>query len=229
MKIRTDFVSNSSSSSYIIAVNHTKYSFNDFLKDIEEESIMKKGFGICETPEFIEEMCNMNRRNLDYHLHSSELLFLGDLVLDANPYNTIYAYGITLSPTQMRYRISYNDPETETDDDKKQRAEHIVKLSKRSLDEYNEISYNTEIFFVSKNTIYNTKALIEHGYRVNLHNWEKDLDKLLERLNNGESIYGIRMCQGGDDHSESTIYYLGGWYAPFNSKGKFEILHSECC
>jgi hypothetical protein len=267
MKIRTDFVSNSSSTSFIIAVNHKNYSFEDFLNDIISDTISENNE--WNSPEFINNICKINRRNLDYHLHSSELLFLGDLIIDEKMqtytkdsdeklFNSLSYYirtnnlwdgekvveqtdtSITLATPQiapriivphttMEYRISFSDPETESDDKKKERAKRLVNYAKHAANGFNEINDCSELFFISKTTIYNTKALIDCGYNVHLQEWEKDLDGLLARLNNGESIYGIRQSQGGDGQDEMSIYALGGWSAPFNSKGKFNILYTECC
>lgn len=267
MKMRNDFVSNSSSSSFIIAVNHANYSFMEFMNDMLDDTIAITDDWV--TPEHIDNIRNTNRRNLDYHLHSSELLFLGDLIIDEKTqtytkdsdeqlFNSLkYCIRtnnlwngekvieqndalITLSTpniishiiiphTKMEYRISFSNPETELDDKKKERAEQLVNYAKQAINEYGETQYCIKLFFISKTTIYNTKALIDCGYNVHLQEWEKDLDNLLSRLNNGESIYGIMQCQGGDGQDELSIYALGGWDAPFNSKEKFEILYTELC
>lgn len=74
MKIRMDFVSNSSSSSYICAVNGT-YVFKQLVKDIARRCINKKS-------EFHDpSLEEANRRTLEWCIDQFQLLFLGALTV----------------------------------------------------------------------------------------------------------------------------------------------------
>ena len=70
MKVRTDFVSNSSSCSFVIAINK-EYKLKDFVKDLAKE---------CTNPKseyHDKDLANRNRRILDFCLNTYELAFLG--------------------------------------------------------------------------------------------------------------------------------------------------------
>ena len=78
MKVRTDFVSNSSSSSYIFSINFKEYDFDLFVENVcmqcdENESIGKKP----KDPKLYAD----NRAILEYCLRYCELLHLGDVVI----------------------------------------------------------------------------------------------------------------------------------------------------
>lgn len=75
MKIRTDYVSNSSSSSFIVALPKS-YEFKKFIKDVARGCVAnpdRDGY----KKEDIDRIKDMNIRNLDYCLNTHELLFLG--------------------------------------------------------------------------------------------------------------------------------------------------------
>lgn len=74
MKIRSDYVSNSSSSSFVVVLTKN-YAFEDFIKDVVKACSDDKDYEYSE--EFVKELDKMNHRNLDYCLNTYELLFLG--------------------------------------------------------------------------------------------------------------------------------------------------------
>ena len=70
MKLRNDFVSNSSSCSFVIAINK-EYNLKDFVKDLAEE---------CTNPKseyHNKDLAERNKRILDFCLNTYELAFLG--------------------------------------------------------------------------------------------------------------------------------------------------------
>lgn len=74
MKIRSDYVSNSSSSSFVVVLTKN-YPFKDFVKDVVKACSEDKDYDYNE--EFVKELDDNNRRNLEYCLNTYELLFLG--------------------------------------------------------------------------------------------------------------------------------------------------------
>lgn len=76
MKTRSDFVSNSSSCSFVIAITD-RYKIKDFINDLVEDTLSTADSE--DSPAFIETVKESNLRNLYYHLNCTELLFLGSL------------------------------------------------------------------------------------------------------------------------------------------------------
>ena len=77
MKIRSDYVSNSSSSSFVVMVPK-EYEFKKFVKDVARGTVaIKDEFFDQEKTKALKER---NARNMDYCLNTYELLFLGQLV-----------------------------------------------------------------------------------------------------------------------------------------------------
>ena len=72
MKIREDFVSNSSSSSYVISVNFKKYSFNTFIENVCEQ---------CSTNDDDDKTPSENRAILEYCLKFFERVCLGEIAV----------------------------------------------------------------------------------------------------------------------------------------------------
>lgn len=76
MKIRSDYVSNSSSSSFVVVLPKD-YAFWDFVDDVVRACTSEQDGDYSEDD--IEYINNSNRRNLDYCLTEYALLFLGEL------------------------------------------------------------------------------------------------------------------------------------------------------
>ena len=76
MKIRSDYVSNSSSSSFIVVLPKD-YEFKKFIKDVARSCVANPD-GDGYTKEEIARVKDKNIRNLDYCLNTHELLFLGN-------------------------------------------------------------------------------------------------------------------------------------------------------
>ena len=76
MKIRTDYVSNSSSSSFVVVLPKD-YEFKKFIKDVARGCVANPDWDGY-TKEEIARVKEKNIRNLDYCLNTHELLFLGN-------------------------------------------------------------------------------------------------------------------------------------------------------
>ena len=106
MKTRNDFVSNSSSCSFVISVEHSdSYSINDFIDDIAKSCVE---FHTNEDDATIQYVVESNKNNLTRHLMSSELLFLGNVKIGSK-INTILKADNPCLFSAMS--ISVSDPE----------------------------------------------------------------------------------------------------------------------
>lgn len=76
MKLRTDYVSNSSSSSFVVVLPKN-YALDDFINDAVKSCSENPDYAADKA--FIERVDKSNRRNLDYCLNTYQLLFLGGL------------------------------------------------------------------------------------------------------------------------------------------------------
>lgn len=86
MKIRSDFISNSSSCSFVISVKHNdSYSLNDFIDHIANACVE---FHDNEDDKTIKYVVETNKNNMLNHLTSSELLFIGNVKIGSKT-NTI--------------------------------------------------------------------------------------------------------------------------------------------
>ena len=88
--------------------------------------------------------------------------------------------------------------------------------------------YNSNTYFISRSTIWNTRALIAAGYEVELEKW-MDLDKLDKMLQNDDKIFNIRVNNGGDGVAEDALFTFGGWDGEdvFENMSGVEVLGIE--
>lgn len=270
MKTRTDFVSNSSSCSFIISTNNG-FKLDEFIKELCKGCI--KHTDEDNSWQSINEQYELNAAILNYHLRTSELLYLGNL--DIGPvqitwkkedndvyflklkeqirkgsiskdervienlddrivieYND-YINGMAISTFKIDF-ITYefhwsNDYSVDIEKQKKV-AESIYKFSKNYSDSNTDYKcrIDNNIYFISRKTIWNTRALIAAGYNLKLEDW-MDLDKFEDMLLNGKKIFGIRINNGGDGVDADSIYSYGGWDGEdaINDVHNISIIHSE--
>lgn len=268
MKTRIDFVSNSSSCSFIIAIGKN-FSLNDFIKETCDGCI--KHADKDETDWFVSQQNEFNNVVLNYHLRASELVYLGGL--SVGPMQSVFTkddeyfsylkndiakqaisldervientdekivlesddvvYGMAIPKHKINYitmEYHWNDDYSIDIEKQKKAAKAIFDFAKNYSDaktDY-ECRYNSNTYFISRNTIWNTRALIAAGYNIELEDW-MDLDKLDKMLQNGDQIFGIRVDNGGDGVDEDALFTFGGWDGEdvFENMCGIEVLDSE--
>ena len=270
MKTRNDFVSNSSSCSFVIALS-AKFSLNNFVEQTARGCLRHAEL---DEAEFSMKQDELNQAVLNYHLRASELLFLGSLRVNDimrkidrqnNPaefdrvkclINAGEYYGnpdvvsedensITLAFTDRveeiaikSGKIPYITGEYHWDSDysidpMKQAiaATKITEFAKYYSD-YAGIDYkaksNSDTYFISLNTIWNTRALLAAKKDLTLDKW-MDLDKLEGMLKDGMKIFKVHVNNGGDGVAEDALYTFGGWEGEdlFNNMMGIDLLYSE--
>ena len=258
MKIRSDYVSNSSSSSFIVALPKD-YEFKKFIKDVARSCVANPDWDGYKK-EDIDRIKGMNIRNLDYCLNTHELLFLGQFC---------YGYGRTTIKGKKKvadYMKSHNyikehypnvfHDKIASQTDSKIVVDfpnvasyctlpwdrmHIVRKWQEANENtkdivdgiVKEVSREHEdcsgLYEITMNTILNTEALIaERPDDIKLDKWCSDLNKLKKMVENGDRIFGIDMHQSGDGESSTSIYALSGWDSDAFKYADVQILDCEC-
>lgn len=232
MKTRTDFVSNSSSSSFIVSCDK-EYSLDQFITDTVKNCIKHAESDYDE--EWKDKLAKINTAILNYSLIANECLFLGRLMIDAEYEDSIWCPNI---PTDCMWRFTkthyyrQDDERFAKTDDYKETADSICEYANAQGSEhyYTHGFKDSRIFFISKTTIRNTRALIAEGKDLHLDKW-MDLDAFDKMLADGHKLFGIHVNQGGDGQDFRTIYSLGGWSGQnvFGDIPYVEILAYELC
>lgn len=271
MKTRNDFVSNSSSCSFVIALP-AGFSLNDFVKQTTGGCLRHAG---PNEAEFSLKQDELNQAVLNYHLRASELLFLGSLRIDSitrkidrqddpvefDRVKSMIAAGhfcwddsevvssdestiilkfvdrvdeIAIKSSEMPYvtgNYHWRGDYSADPGEQKDAAEKIIEFAKLYSDhaciDYKARS-NSDTYFISLNTIWNTRALMAAGKDVVLDKW-MDLDKLEGMLKGGTKIFRVRVNNGGDGVAEDALYTFGGWEGEdlFNNMTGIDMLYSE--
>lgn len=268
MKTRIDFVSNSSSCSFIVAIGK-KFPLNDFIKEACDGCLRHADED--DTDWFVSKQNEFNNVVLNYHLRASELVYLGGLSVGpmqsvftkADEYfsylkndiakqaispdervieNTdekivlesdVVVYGMAIPKHDMNYitmEYHWNDDYKCDIEKQKKAAKAILEFAKNYSDAKTDYKCrcDSSTYFISRNTIWNTRALIAAGYNVALEKW-MDLDKLDKMLQDGDQIFGIRVNNGGDGVDDDALFTFGGWDGEdiFENMSGVEVLGGE--
>lgn len=268
MKTRIDFVSNSSSCSFIIAIGKN-FLLNDFIKETCDGCL--KHADDYDDALFLTKQNEFNNAVLNYHLRASELLYLGGLkignvkttvtkddeyfsylkddiskqqlpddervVENADDHVVIETDDVVYGMAIPKHYVDYVTMEYHWNDDykcdiekQKNAAMKIVKFAQNYSNfkaDY-KCLYDSSTYFISRTTIWNTRALIAAGYEVELEKW-MDLDKLDKMLQNGDRLFNIHVNNGGDGVDEDALYTFGGWDGEdiFENMSGVEVLGGE--
>lgn len=268
MKTRDDFVSNSSSCSFVIAVGDG-FPLKSFISEACKNCL--KHSDSDDDTVFLAKQNELNAAVLDFHLRASELMYLGSLKLSkvrscVTKDDKTFAYmkkdlaerPLTLDERLIEnsderivieydefidgmaipaHYISYVTGEDHWNDNyacdlerQKTTADEIVKFAKNYSDSKTDYKcrYDSSTCFISRSTIWNTRALIAAGHEVVLDKW-MDLDKLESMLKDGTRLFKIRVNNGGDGVDEDVLFTFGGWDGEdvFSSMSGIEVLDSE--
>lgn len=225
MKIRSDYVSNSSSSSFVLVLPKDA-ELKKFIKDIVRSCSRNPEYDI--TKEDKKELDDFNRINLEYCMRTYELLFLGEIEEKTSEDYEAYLTGITTTRSTMEYRMMRSPyRERDAEGDRKRRADAILEYARdeeRSLS-----STRSGIYEITLNTIKNTEDLIAEGHKVVLDGWESRLmgEEMKDRLSKGDRVFAVTMNQAGDGRTDTSVYALSGWDSDINHYANAEVLSCD--
>ena len=225
MKIRSDYVSNSSSSSFVVVLPKD-YNQDDFIDDVVRACSDDKDGDYDD--EFVEKLNKFNRRNLDFCMNSYELLFIGELEVGFDPeWNDVdKAEAVTINSQLMRWHIRHYKFNETDDEYRKKVVENIMRCcDRKNRDNPFSRDDSMGICEITMNTILNTQDLIAEGKKLELPKGA-DLDALKKRIEDGDRIFCIEMNQGGDGQDIGSIYALNGWDSDFNKYADVQVLGS---
>lgn len=271
MKTRNDFVSNSSSCSFVIALP-AGFSLNDFVEQTTRGCLRHAE---PNEAEFSQKQDELNRAVLNYHLRASELLFLGSLRVDNitrrinrqddpaefDRVKSMIAAGhfcwddsevvsndesviilkfinrvdeIAVKSSEMPYITGNYHWRGDYSVDSMEQATAATKIIEfvKYYSDHAGIDYkarsNSDTYFISLNTVWNTRALLAAGKDVVLDKW-MDLDKLEGMLKDGTKIFKVHVNNGGDGVAEDALYTFGGWEGEdlFSNMTGIDLLYSE--
>ena len=224
MKIRTDFVSNSSSSSFVVAA-YKNYTIKDFSKDLIKNIVKKSDYW------YYDGLKEDELLRLQFMLNNFSLVFLGEFQFDNWPvffidgknevhyerYGKLHCGNVVMSDRDIDYRgFNINNITTKIVDvvvdgeeytrgeamTLEERDEYLVnKLKRYTSLNYGSDSFHPTCYKITKTTLDNTESLIRSGY---LKEKPEYFDSLKERIDRGEQIFHLDInYEGGGDDLES--------------------------
>ena len=197
MKVRSDFVSNSSSSSFVVACK--KQYLDAIVKDLSKACSCKKSYG--HNPK----LAATNRRILDFCLNTYQLLFLGSLVIDTKKetYNLEYFNNIckkhSKSDSGLKFWNDYKKEMTKAKNDpncypwiKKEYGRDIYDEDKDEAIHFTDVVASEIV--VSNNVM---------EYRFNRYRYGPDTPEII--LNRVESLIDAAKLNVADGESSSFV------------------------
>jgi hypothetical protein len=240
MKTRNDFVSNSSSCSFIISTNNT-YSKKDLIKDIAKKCDDEYEYMFETINEYVAlyvgYMCNnyrsciisKNSNNENEVKYFNEISVHLDMDKDETWYTKHCKY-LNDKHTLIKY--------TSCDFDSKVvsicEMENIMKMNDEELMNYiNNIEYGNDTIYsyqINNDSLTVTRRLLKLGKKFDWYNKNTTLENLEEMLLNNEKIYNISINYEGNGRDNTSFYcYDMNKYPEIFNGLAIEILATEQC